>query len=65
MTALAANLGDPRQSVPDDPSDIVLSVEGLSLDFRLRNQILHAVRDVSFVQKRGQTKVLVGERGSG
>ena len=28
-------------------SDVILKVEKLSLDFRLRTEILHAVRDVS------------------
>ncbi|KKB11457.1 ABC transporter ATP-binding protein [Devosia geojensis] len=47
-----------------DPQ-VVLAVENLSLDFRLRTEILHAVRDVSFTLKRGQTLCLVGESGSG
>jgi peptide/nickel transport system ATP-binding protein len=45
--------------------DVVLSVEHLSLDFRLRTEVLHAVRDVSFVLRRGETLCLVGESGSG
>jgi peptide/nickel transport system ATP-binding protein len=45
--------------------DVVLKVENLSLDFHLRTQILHAVRDVSFELRRGQTLCLVGESGSG
>jgi peptide/nickel transport system ATP-binding protein len=45
--------------------DVVLRVENLSLDFRLRTQILHAVRDVSFELHRGKTLCLVGESGSG
>ena len=45
--------------------DVVLSVENLSLDFRLRNEILHAARDVSFKLRRGKTLCLVGESGSG
>ncbi|WP_127753555.1 ABC transporter ATP-binding protein [Devosia sp. 1566] len=48
-----------------DEAPIVLSVEHLSLDFRLRTEILHAVRDVSFVLRRGETLCLVGESGSG
>ena len=49
-----------------DPSDdVVLSVENLSIDFRLRTHILHAVENVSFELKRGQTLCLVGESGSG
>ncbi len=49
----------------DLPEDVVLSVENLSIDFRLRTHILHAVEDVSFQLKRGQTLCLVGESGSG
>src|SRR5688572_11681536 len=45
--------------------DVVLKVENLSLDFRLRTQVLHAVRDVSFELRRGETLCLVGESGSG
>jgi peptide/nickel transport system ATP-binding protein len=45
--------------------DTILSVENLSLDFRLRTHILHAVREVSFELRRGRTFCLVGESGSG
>jgi peptide/nickel transport system ATP-binding protein len=45
--------------------DVVLSVEDLSIDFRLRTHILHAVQHVSFQLKRGETFCLVGESGSG
>ncbi len=43
----------------------VLQVNDLSIDFRLRTQILHAVRNVSFTLERGKTLSLVGESGSG
>jgi peptide/nickel transport system ATP-binding protein len=46
-------------------SDVILRVENLSLDFRLRTEILHAVRDVSFELRKGRTLCLVGESGSG
>jgi peptide/nickel transport system ATP-binding protein len=46
-------------------SEIILKVENLSVDFRLRTAILHAVRDVSFELRRGSTLCLVGESGSG
>lgn len=45
--------------------DVVLEVDGLSLDFNLRTHILHAARDVSFSLERGKTLCLVGESGSG
>jgi peptide/nickel transport system ATP-binding protein len=46
-------------------SDVILKVENLSIDFRLRTAILHAVRDVSFELRKGRTLCLVGESGSG
>lgn len=49
----------------DPAENTVLSVENLSIDFRLRTHILHAVENVSFELKRGQTLCLVGESGSG
>ncbi|SMQ85488.1 peptide/nickel transport system ATP-binding protein [Devosia lucknowensis] len=55
-------------AAPDAPqtdADVVLSVDHLSLDFRLRNEVLHAARDVSFKLRRGKTLCLVGESGSG
>ncbi|MEZ2126514.1 MULTISPECIES: ABC transporter ATP-binding protein [unclassified Sinorhizobium] len=45
--------------------DVVLSVRNLSIDFKLRTHILHAVENVSFDLKSGQTLCLVGESGSG
>src|SRR5690554_6215609 len=53
----------PAPAAADD--DVVLSVEHLSLDFRLRTEVLHAARDVSFKLRRGKTLCLVGESGSG
>jgi len=50
---------------PEHEDDVVLSVEHLSLDFRLRTEMLHAARDVSFKLRRGKTLCLVGESGSG
>ncbi|TCL71130.1 ABC transporter ATP-binding protein [Rhizobium sp. BK251] len=47
------------------PDDILLSVRNLSIDFRLRTHILHAVENVGFDLRRGQTLCLVGESGSG
>ena len=43
----------------------VLSVEGLSVKFRTRAGIVHAVDNVSFVAAKGETVALVGELGSG
>ena len=43
----------------------MLAVRDLSIDFRLRTHILHAVHAVSFDLHRGSTLCLVGESGSG
>ncbi|RYE86799.1 MAG: ATP-binding cassette domain-containing protein, partial [Hyphomicrobiales bacterium] len=59
-----ADFRKQREAIAPDPS-VVLAVENLSLDFRLRTEILHAARDVSFELRRGQTLCLVGESGSG
>ena len=45
--------------------DVVLSAEGLSLDFDLRTGPFHAVKNVSLAIRRGRTFCLVGESGSG
>ncbi len=47
------------------PADTILRVEGLSVDFPLRERVLHAVRDASFSLTRSSTLCLVGESGSG
>jgi peptide/nickel transport system ATP-binding protein len=54
-----------EETMTDPAEDTVLSVENLSIDFRLRTHILHAVENVSFELRRGQTLCLVGESGSG
>jgi len=59
-----AHFAKQRAAAEPDQS-VVLSVQNLSLDFRLRNEVLHAARDVSFDLRRGQTLCLVGESGSG
>ncbi len=48
-----------------DPSDVVLDVQGLSVDIATPRGPLRAVRDVSFQVKRGETLCIVGESGCG
>lgn len=46
-------------------SDVILEVDGLSVDIATPRGPLHAVRDISFSVKRGETLCLVGESGCG
>ncbi len=46
-------------------SGALLEVAGLSVDFVVGAETVHAVRDVSFTLKRGEVVALVGESGSG
>ena len=54
-------------------TDVLLSVDGLSVDYPIghagfwgrRMRLAHAVTDVSFQIRRGETLGLVGETGSG
>ena len=62
--AMQQTLAETRAAT-DAGEDPILAVDNLSLDFRLRTNILHAVRNVSFALYRGKTLCLVGESGSG
>lgn len=48
-----------------DNSEVVLDVQGLHVDITTPRGVLHAVRDVSFQVKRGETLCVVGESGCG
>lgn len=45
--------------------DSLLAVENLNVTFRTEDEIVYAVRDVSFAVGRGRTLGIVGESGSG
>ncbi|TDD05406.1 ABC transporter ATP-binding protein [Nonomuraea deserti] len=47
------------------PSDPILSVERLSVDFQIAGEWTPAVKDVSFSVAKGEVVALVGESGSG
>ena len=44
---------------------VLLNVTDLSVDFRINNKQVHAVKNVSFQLEKGKTLALVGESGSG
>ncbi len=47
-----------------EDDDIVLSVKNLVMEFKVgRDEIVHAVSDVSFDAKKGETLGIVGESG--
>lgn len=46
-------------------SEILISIKDLSVDFKSADEIIHAVRNVSFDIALGQNVALVGESGSG
>ncbi|MGW3953220.1 ABC transporter ATP-binding protein [Streptomyces sp. NPDC004752] len=54
-----------ESSDSSESSDPILSVEGLSVDFRIAGAWTPAVRQVSFSVARGEVVALVGESGSG
>ncbi len=58
--ALAESRG---MAAPEQPP--LLEVDNLRIDFLLRRGRVHAVRDVSFVVRTGESVALVGESGSG
>jgi peptide/nickel transport system ATP-binding protein len=55
----AAALPHSGQRVP------LLQLANLSVDFKTRHGLVHAVRDISFSLQRGETLGVVGESGSG
>ncbi len=45
--------------------DVILDVNNLSVSFKMKDQHVKAVRNVSFKLKKGETLAIVGESGSG
>lgn len=48
-----------------DDSDVILDVRNLDVYLNTYSGQIHAVRDVSFTLKKGETLVVVGESGCG
>ncbi len=46
-------------------ADTLLNIKNLSVDFKTSGGTFHAVKDISFSIKKGETLALVGESGSG
>ena len=46
-------------------ADVILDVRNLKVDFETDSGVVHAVDDISFQVRRGQTLGIVGESGSG
>lgn len=49
----------------EDYNDVVLSVKDLNIKFKLRGQILNAIRGISLDIYKGESLAIVGESGSG
>jgi len=52
-------------ATPSPRGDVALDVQGLTVDIDTPRGELHAVRDVSFQVRRGETLCIVGESGCG
>ena len=48
-----------------EKGDFILKVEGLSVSFATTAGKVHALRNVDFAVRRGETVAIVGESGSG
>jgi peptide/nickel transport system ATP-binding protein len=60
------NAGDMTAEVTVDRGALpLLTIEDLSIEFRTRSGIVHALDRVGFTLARGETMALVGESGSG
>jgi len=58
---------EENRQTPDRPSEktAILDIDGLKVSFCSKRRIIHAVNNVSFRLKKGETLCLVGESGCG
>ena len=56
-----------KKEMSGDPSErgTILDIDGLKVSFRSKGRIVHAVNNVSFRLRKGETLCLVGESGCG
>jgi oligopeptide transport system ATP-binding protein len=65
MTGPALSTRSTVGGHPIDPYAPLLSVENLSVEFRIQQGIVNAVNGLSYTLDRGQTLAILGESGSG
>lgn len=61
----SAALAAPTTGATTLPSDVVLSVQDLRIEYAARRGMVQAIRSVSFDLHRGESLALIGESGSG
>jgi len=55
----------PSEVIMSQNEQVLLGVSNLTVDFPVHRSVVHAVKNVSFELKRGETLCVVGESGSG
>jgi peptide/nickel transport system ATP-binding protein len=59
LTLIEMNMAD------NNTNDIILDARNLAVSFKVEGGVVDAVKDVSFVLRKGETIAIVGESGSG
>ena len=58
-------LEDKNLEIMTPSEEDVLTVKNLTVEYKIDKTIVHAVNDISFTIKRGETVGIVGETGAG